>query len=54
MKKQLAGLAVLSSLMLGMTAAHAAPPTIELKVKGKLGVPTCNVMAPDDGIYDLS
>ncbi|CQJ65199.1 DUF1120 domain-containing protein [Yersinia enterocolitica] len=53
MQKQLIGLTVLSSLILGMTAAHAAPPTAELKVKGKLSVPTCNVMAPDGGVYDL-
>ncbi|WP_145599286.1 DUF1120 domain-containing protein [Yersinia alsatica] len=53
MKKQLIGLSVLSSLVLGMTAAHAAPPTAELKVKGKLSVPTCTVISPDAGVYDL-
>ncbi|CNI37502.1 beta-fimbriae major subunit [Yersinia massiliensis] len=53
MKTQLIGLMVLSSLVLGMTTVHAAPPTAELKVKGKLGVPTCNIIAPDGGIYDL-
>ncbi|CNG96085.1 MULTISPECIES: DUF1120 domain-containing protein [Yersinia] len=53
MKKQLISLTALSSLVLGMAAAHAAPPTAELKVKGKLSVPTCNVIAPDGGIYDL-
>ncbi|HFO2533852.1 TPA: fimbrial assembly protein [Yersinia enterocolitica] len=53
MKKQLIGLSVLSSLVLGMAAAHAAPPTAELKVKGKLGVPICNITAPDNGVYDL-
>ncbi|HFR4114305.1 TPA: fimbrial assembly protein [Yersinia enterocolitica] len=49
MKKQLTGFAVLA---LGIAAAHAAPPTTELKVKGKIGVPTCNINAPDSGVYD--
>ncbi|CNI37477.1 beta-fimbriae major subunit [Yersinia massiliensis] len=53
MKTQLIGLTVLASLVLGMAPAHAAPPTAELKVKGKLSVPTCTVISPDAGVYDL-
>ncbi|MFQ6308427.1 fimbrial assembly protein, partial [Yersinia enterocolitica] len=53
MKKQLIGLTVLSSLVLGMTAAHAAPPTAELKVIGTLTVPSCTVASPDEGVYDF-
>jgi type 1 fimbria pilin len=50
MKKQLT---VLAFLILCATAAHAAPPTAELKVKGKIGVPTCNINAPDSGVYNF-
>ncbi|ATX62866.1 DUF1120 domain-containing protein [Yersinia hibernica] len=53
MKKQLIGLTVLSSLVLAMTAAHAAPPTAELKVVGTLTVPSCTVNSPDEGVYDF-
>ena len=50
MKKQLT---VLAFLILCVTATHAAPPTDELKVKGRIGVPTCNINAPDSGVYDI-
>ncbi|WP_186375199.1 DUF1120 domain-containing protein [Yersinia rohdei] len=50
MKKQLT---VLAFLILCATAAHAAPPTAELKVKGKIGVPACNINAPDNGVYNF-
>ncbi|HEC1652532.1 TPA: DUF1120 domain-containing protein [Yersinia enterocolitica] len=53
MKKQLIGLTVLSSLVLGMAVAHAAPPTAELKVTGTLTVPSCTVASPDEGVYDF-
>ncbi|WP_145542699.1 DUF1120 domain-containing protein [Yersinia frederiksenii] len=53
MKKQLVGLTVLSSLVLGMTAAHAEAPTAELKVIGTLTVPSCTIVAPDEGVYDF-
>ncbi|AOF16945.1 fimbrial assembly protein [Yersinia enterocolitica] len=52
-KNQLTGLTLLTSLIVGITTAHAAPPTAELKVKGKIGVPTCNINAPDSGVYDI-
>ncbi|CNE69596.1 beta-fimbriae major subunit [Yersinia rohdei] len=50
MKKQLT---VLAFLILCATAAHAAPPTAELKVKGEIGVPACNINAPDNGVYNF-
>ncbi|WP_042806496.1 DUF1120 domain-containing protein [Yersinia massiliensis] len=53
MKNQLTGLTLLTSLIVGITTAHAAPPTAELKVKGKIGVPTCNINAPDSGVYNF-
>ena len=53
MKKQLAWLAVLSSLIVGTTAVQATVPTAELKVTGSLSVPSCTVNAPDSGVYDL-
>lgn len=53
MKKQLTGLALLAPLVLGIISAHAEVPTAELKVKGKIGVPTCNINAPDSGVYDI-
>ncbi|CNH94466.1 beta-fimbriae major subunit [Yersinia massiliensis] len=53
MKKQLARLAVLSSLIVGTTAVQATVPTAELKVIGSLSVPSCTVNAPDSGVYDL-
>ncbi|MGE4799918.1 DUF1120 domain-containing protein [Yersinia hibernica] len=53
MKKRLIGLTVLSSLVLGITAAQAATPTAELKVIGTLTVPSCTVASPDEGVYDF-
>jgi Protein of unknown function (DUF1120) len=53
MKKQLANITVLSSLVLGINAASADAPTAELKVIGTLTVPGCTVVAPDDGVYDF-
>ncbi|WP_145490687.1 DUF1120 domain-containing protein [Yersinia rohdei] len=53
MKKQLIGLTVLSSLLSGINVANAATPTAELKVIGTLTVPSCTIVAPDEGVYDL-
>ncbi|CNE86877.1 beta-fimbriae major subunit [Yersinia rohdei] len=53
MKKQLIGLTVLSSLISGINVANAATPTAELKVIGTLTVPSCTIIAPDEGVYDL-
>ena len=47
-------LAALAALALAATAAHAAPPTTELKVTGRIAVPTCSVTAPDGGTYDFA
>ncbi|AOI67590.1 fimbrial assembly protein [Burkholderia territorii] len=38
---------------LGAAAAHAAGPTAELKVQGKLSVPACTVESPEGGVYDF-
>jgi Protein of unknown function (DUF1120) len=53
MKKQLANITVLSSLIFGVNAASAEAPTAELKVIGTVTVPGCTVVAPDDGVYDF-
>jgi Protein of unknown function (DUF1120) len=53
MKKQLANITVLSSLIFGINAASADAPTAELTVIGTLTVPGCTVVAPDDGVYDF-
>lgn len=53
MKNPLAYLATLSSLILGMTAAQATAPTSELTVIGTLAIPSCTILAPNDGIYDI-
>ncbi|OVZ83711.1 DUF1120 domain-containing protein [Yersinia kristensenii] len=45
-------LALFTSLILSVTV-QAAPPSAELKVKGKIGAPNCTVTAPNGGIYDL-
>lgn len=52
-KKLIATSSLLSSLILGMGIAHAAPPSAELTVIGTLTVPTCTVAAADDGTYDI-
>lgn len=52
MKSLIIKSAILSSLLLG-AAAYAVAPTAELKVKGKIGIPTCTVNAPDGGIYNV-
>ncbi|MGE4802477.1 DUF1120 domain-containing protein [Yersinia hibernica] len=53
MSKQLVKVVMLSSLIFSSAVAVAAPPIAELKVAGKLSVPTCVVNSPDGGIYDL-
>ncbi|ATM96378.1 beta-fimbriae major subunit [Yersinia frederiksenii] len=53
MKKQLAKMTVLSSLIFGINAANAEAPTAELKVVGTLTVPSCTIVAPDEGVYDF-
>ncbi|MBX9489204.1 DUF1120 domain-containing protein [Yersinia enterocolitica] len=53
MKKQLAGITVLSFLIVSIATAYAVAPVAELKVKGALTVPSCTVNAPDNGIYDF-
>ncbi|WP_392431231.1 DUF1120 domain-containing protein [Yersinia sp. HM-2024] len=52
MKKNIFKLTLFTSIILSV-AAQAAPPSAELKVKGKLGVPSCTVIAPDGGIYNV-
>ncbi|HDL8262643.1 TPA: DUF1120 domain-containing protein [Yersinia enterocolitica] len=52
MKTYIFKLTLFTSMILSV-AVQAAPPSAELKVKGKLGVPSCTVIAPDGGIYDL-
>ncbi|AHM74126.1 DUF1120 domain-containing protein [Yersinia hibernica] len=52
MKAYIAKLMLLAPVVLSF-ATQAATPTADLKVKGKLGVPTCTVIAPDNGVYDL-
>lgn len=52
MKTYIFKFTLFTSIILSV-AAQAAPPSAELKVKGKLGVPSCTVIAPDGGIYDL-
>ncbi|MGE4799914.1 DUF1120 domain-containing protein [Yersinia hibernica] len=52
MKTHIFKLTILTSLILSI-GVEAAPPSAELKVKGKIGVPSCTVLAPDGGIYDL-
>lgn len=52
MKSLIINSALLSSLLLSV-AAHTAAPTAELKVKGKIGLPTCTINAPDGGIYNV-
>ncbi|QHB33068.1 DUF1120 domain-containing protein [Yersinia canariae] len=53
MKKQLAKITVLSSLIFGINAANAEAPTAELKVIGTLTVPSCIISPPDEGVYDF-
>ncbi|WP_145490684.1 DUF1120 domain-containing protein [Yersinia rohdei] len=53
MKKQLIGLTVLSSVIFGSNVANAEVPTAELKVIGTLTVPSCTIVAPDEGVYDF-
>ena len=53
-KKSLLVLGTLSALSLFAGATHAADAlTAELKVVGELSVPSCTVVATDDGIYDI-
>ncbi|OVZ89769.1 fimbrial assembly protein [Yersinia frederiksenii] len=52
MKTHIYKLTVLASLILSV-ASQAATPTTELKVKGKIGVPSCTVIAPNNGVYDM-
>ena len=53
MKKPLTKIAILSSLVVSISAASAAVPTAELKVVGTMTVPSCTVVSPDAGIYDI-
>nr|WP_311528473.1 hypothetical protein [uncultured Ralstonia sp.] len=53
MRHRTVKLAALAALALAAMAAHAAPPTTELKVTGRIAVPTCTVAAPDAGTYDF-
>lgn len=46
-------LTALAALVLAAATAHAAAPTANLIVKGSIGVPTCTVLAADDGLYDF-
>ncbi|MHA7847530.1 DUF1120 domain-containing protein [Serratia sp. D1N4] len=42
-----------SSLFLVSIGAQAVAPVAELKVAGKINVPTCSISVPDNGVYDL-
>lgn len=52
MKLNLLKLTIFTSLMFSL-GAQAEQPSSELKVKGTVGISSCTVIAPDDGIYDL-
>ncbi|CNH72179.1 beta-fimbriae major subunit [Yersinia thracica] len=52
MKTHTFKLALFTLLILSVTV-QAAPPSAELKVKGKIGIPTCTINAPDGGIYNV-
>ncbi|WP_145501865.1 DUF1120 domain-containing protein, partial [Yersinia similis] len=51
--KPLVKIAILSSLVISISAANAAVPTAELKVVGTVTVPSCTVVSPDAGVYDM-
>ncbi|MEB7886693.1 DUF1120 domain-containing protein [Serratia fonticola] len=54
MKSSLFAFVTLSFTMLSLgTAEAASAPTAELKVVGKINVPSCTVVVPDGGVYDL-
>lgn len=53
MKKQLINIIVLSALIFTINTANANAPTSKLKVIGTLTVPSCTVIAPNDGVYDI-
>lgn len=53
MKSRIFKLAAVSAALVGATVAHAAPPTADLKVTGKLAVPGCTVTTANDGAYDF-
>jgi Protein of unknown function (DUF1120) len=54
LKKKLANITALSSLIFGINAASANAPTSELKVTGVLTTTqSCTVIAPDGGVYDF-
>ncbi|HEJ9060840.1 TPA: DUF1120 domain-containing protein [Serratia fonticola] len=54
MKSSLFALGALSFTMLPLgTTEAASAPTAELKVVGKISVPSCTVVVPDGGVYDL-
>lgn len=52
MNNKLMSFATITTLVLAMANAYAAPPSSELKVKGTLVVPVCTVSAGDNGVYD--
>ncbi|AIN20028.1 hypothetical protein CH54_842 [Yersinia rochesterensis] len=52
MKMHTFNLVLFTSLILSATV-QAAPPSAELKVTGKIGIPTCTINAPDGGIYNV-
>lgn len=53
MNAKLMSLSALTTFMLAMVGAHAAPPEANLKVTGKLVVPVCSVVADNNGVYDI-
>ncbi|WP_447883447.1 DUF1120 domain-containing protein [Serratia fonticola] len=54
MKNSLFALSALSlSILSWGTAQASSAPTAELKVVGQLSVPSCTVVVPDGGVYDL-
>ncbi|WP_145553059.1 DUF1120 domain-containing protein [Yersinia canariae] len=53
MNNQLIKVVMFFSVLFSSNIAVAETPTTELKVIGKLSVPTCIVNSPDGGVYDF-
>lgn len=53
MKKSTLALSLLMTFLATSTAVQAAAPTADLKVIGEITPPTCNVAAPENGVYDF-
>lgn len=53
MKKTMISGAIISVVMMSMGTAMAANMSPELKVKGQMAIPSCQVSIANDGVYDL-